>query len=82
MLNELRTVFYSEKIVVVSSFLYMLDLVAKLVVEKGYGSCCRIDGTVPSDKRQSIVDTFNRSGNNKYNVCLLSAKAGGVGLNL
>jgi SNF2 family DNA or RNA helicase len=42
---------------------------------------CRIDGSVPSEKRQKLVDLFNDTGS-PFFIMLLSTKAGGVGLNL
>jgi len=72
----------APKVVIVSSFTHMLDLVAKLVAWRQYGECLRIDGKTAVDKRQDLVDCFNRASNSKANVFLLSAKAGGVGLNL
>jgi DNA repair and recombination protein RAD54B len=42
----------------------------------------RLDGSTPASKRQDLVDRFNRSPPSNAFVFLLSAKAGGVGLNL
>lgn len=58
----------------------MLDSVETLANYRGW-STLRLDGTVLSDKRQSLVDRFNRS-NDPSLIFLLSSKAGGVGLNL
>ena len=38
-------------------------------------------GSVPTDKRQSLVDSFNRTTDPRF-LFLLSSKAGGVGINL
>lgn len=70
------------KVVIVSNFTYMLDLVAQLAAARGYGQCLRIDGDTAVDKRQDQVDCFNRASNHTATIFLLSAKAGGVGLNL
>jgi DNA repair and recombination RAD54-like protein len=51
-------------------------------VSKFHGwSSLRLDGSLPGDKRQKLIDIFN---NPKYNyfILFLSTKAGGVGLNL
>ncbi|ROT81158.1 DNA repair and recombination protein RAD54B [Penaeus vannamei] len=69
-----------EKIVLVSNYTSTLDMLANLCERYNY-QYLRLDGSVPTGKRQELVDRFN----NKYSkdfVFLLSAKAGGVGLNL
>ena len=65
---------------VVSSFTSTLDLVQGLAAYKGW-SHLRLDGSVATDKRQSLVDAFNRASDSRR-LFLLSAKAGGVGINL
>ena len=69
-----------EKVVVVSNFTSMLDHVQVLALERGWG-ILRIDGSVPTDKRQGLVDSFNRESDPRF-LFLLSSKAGGVGINL
>jgi DNA repair and recombination protein RAD54B len=71
----------SEKVVVVSNFTSTLDQVESLAGLRVWGETLRIDGQVPVDKRQSLVDAFNRPSD-KRRLFLLSSKAGGVGLNL
>lgn len=71
----------TEKIVLVSNYTSTLDVVEALVTALGY-SHVRLDGSTPSNKRQDIVDTFNRSSASQCFAFLLSAKSGGVGLNL
>ena len=71
-----------SKIVIVSNFTKMLDQIECLVKKRSYGECLRIDGQVSIEKRQDFVDCFNRKSEVRYNIFLLSAKAGGVGLNL
>lgn len=44
-------------------------------------STCRLDGTTPAAQRNNIVERFNNSYTSSF-VFLLSAKAGGVGLNI
>ena len=71
----------SEKIVLVSNYTSTLDIIEALVTSLGYGHV-RLDGSTPSNKRQDIIDTFNRSPASQCFAFLLSAKSGGVGLNL
>ena len=71
----------SEKIVLVSNYTSTLDIIEALVISLGHGHV-RLDGSTPSNKRQDIVDTFNRSPASQCFAFLLSAKSGGVGLNL
>lgn len=69
-----------EKVVVVSNFTAALDDVAAIARARGW-HCLRIDGSVPSDRRQKAVNHFNNAGS-PFFIMLLSARAGGVGLNL
>ena len=69
-----------EKAVIVSNFTSTLDLVEALARDRGYG-LMRIDGSVPTNKRQSLVDCFNRTSDRRF-LFLISSKAGGVGINL
>eukprot|EP01035_Chromulina_nebulosa_P024952 gene24952-32512_t len=71
----------AEKLVIVSSFTSTLDLVESLASRAGWGSAFRLDGQVPVQKRQPMVDQFN-SPTDKTFLFLLSCKAGGVGINL
>ena len=79
-LHTLRTT-TSEKIVLVSNYTSTLDLLEALVTSLSH-PYVRLDGSTPSSKRQDIVDTFNRSPASQCFAFLLSAKSGGVGLNL
>jgi DNA repair and recombination protein RAD54B len=65
-----------DKVVIVCHSTAALDDIEK---ELCY-SFARLDGRTPSKERMQIVDTFNRNAEPK--AFLLSAKAGGVGLNL
>jgi SNF2 family DNA or RNA helicase len=71
----------TDRVVVVSGQLAILDAVQDLVITKNGWSACRLDGTVSVDQRQCIVDYFNQTSCSDY-VCLLSTRAGGVGINL
>ena len=80
MLSKLRVISPEEKVVVISNFTSCLDQVEVLAKSKGWGFL-RIDGSIQSDKRQNLVDCFNRASDPRF-IFLLSSKAGGVGLNL
>ncbi|WPH03427.1 Hypothetical protein R9X50_00630700 [Acrodontium crateriforme] len=70
-----------EKVVLVSNYTSTMDILQNLLSSLGY-SFLRMDGSTPPAKRQDIVERFNRSSQSNAFVFLLSAKAGGVGLNL
>ncbi|KAK3828191.1 MAG: SNF2 family N-terminal domain-containing protein [Benniella sp.] len=70
----------SERVVLVSNFTQTLDLLEDLCIRQQYGFF-RLDGSTPTQKRQEYVDKFNEPSCRKF-VFLLSAKSGGVGLNL
>jgi DNA repair and recombination protein RAD54B len=71
----------SEKVVLVSNYTSTLDMLQSLLASLDY-TFLRLDGSTPASKRQDLVDRFNRSPPSNSFVFLLSAKAGGVGLNL
>ncbi|CCF57034.1 hypothetical protein KAFR_0C00390 [Kazachstania africana CBS 2517] len=68
-----------EKIVIVSNYTQTLDLIEGLISSLAL-TFVRLDGSTPVKQRNSIVSSFNNDQN--VNVFLLSAKSGGVGLNL
>ena len=70
-----------EKVVIVSNYTSTLDILQNLLTASGM-PFLRLDGSVPASKRQSLVDDFNRTPAERNFAFLLSAKAGGVGLNL
>lgn len=80
LLHNLHTT-TSEKIVLVSNYTSTLDLLAGLLTSLSY-PFLRLDGSTPSSKRQDLVDSFNHSPADTCFAFLLSAKSGGVGLNL
>lgn len=80
LLHTIRTK-TSDKVVLVSNYTLTLDLLCTLLTSLGY-PFARLDGSTPSGKRQDIVDTFNRAPQSLCFAFLLSAKAGGVGINL
>ncbi|KAF7712197.1 Uncharacterized protein PECH_003965 [Penicillium ucsense] len=71
----------SEKIVLVSNYTSTLTLLATLLTSLGL-PFLRLDGSTPAQKRQPLVDDFNRLPADACFAFLLSAKAGGTGLNL
>lgn len=80
LLHNLHTA-TSEKIVLVSNYTSTLNLLATLLSSLSL-PFLRLDGTTPVQKRQSLVDDFNRLPASSCFAFLLSAKAGGTGLNL
>ena len=70
-----------EKIVIVSNFTSTLTLLANLLSSLSL-PFARLDGSTPASKRQGIIDSFNNSPTSTTFAFLLSAKAGGVGINL
>ena len=80
LLHTIRTK-TSDKVVLVSNYTSTLDLLSTLLTSLAY-PFLRLDGTTPSTKRQDLVDAFNRTPGSTCFAFLLSAKAGGVGLNL
>ncbi|KAE8351264.1 SNF2 family N-terminal domain-containing protein [Aspergillus coremiiformis] len=70
-----------EKVVLVSNYTSTLNLLATLLTSLSL-PFLRLDGSTPAPKRQSLVEDFNRFPASRCFAFLLSAKAGGVGLNL
>ncbi|OAL44374.1 DNA repair and recombination protein RAD26 [Pyrenochaeta sp. DS3sAY3a] len=71
----------NEKIVIVSNYTTTLDMIERLLNALSY-TFLRLDGSTPASKRQALVEKFNRSPQKESFAFLLSAKSGGVGLNL
>ncbi|KAJ4288618.1 helicase [Kalmusia sp. IMI 367209] len=70
-----------EKIVIVSNYTQTLDMIERLLVSLSY-TYLRLDGSTPAKNRQSLVEKFNKTSKAMSFAFLLSAKSGGVGLNL
>lgn len=68
-----------DRVIIVSNFTTVLDLVEMMMKESRI-KFCRLDGSTPVNQRGGIVRRFNEGS--LGDVFLLSAKAGGVGLNL
>ncbi|MCJ1475516.1 helicase [Lambiella insularis] len=71
----------SEKIVLVSNFTTTLDQLQNFLTKNDI-KYLRLDGSTPASKRQDLVETFNRTPASAITAFLLSAKAGGMGINL
>ncbi|KAL9937012.1 hypothetical protein V8E36_004247 [Tilletia maclaganii] len=71
----------SDKVVLVSNFTTTLDVLEGILRKERY-SFCRLDGKTKQKDRMDIVNDFNRQSATKCFAFLLSAKSGGVGLNL
>ena len=70
-----------EKIVIVSNYTSTLDVLQNMLIGRGF-SWLRLDGSTPTDKRQDLVDRFNKVDADSAFAFLLSAKSGGAGINL
>ncbi|SCU97461.1 LADA_0H06414g1_1 [Lachancea dasiensis] len=68
-----------EKIVIVSNYTQTLDIIQNLLRSNNFTNT-RLDGSTPAKERDKIVNAFNKTPS--IFVFLLSAKSGGVGLNL
>lgn len=69
-----------DKLVLISYHTKTLDMLEGWLDHLDF-THCRLDGSTPSSARNSIVDDFNNPAKDFF-IFLLSAKAGGVGLNL
>ena len=70
-----------DRVVIVSYFTSILDAAESALSLRQFGSM-RLDGSVAADQRTKLVADFNAERNAESFVFLLSAKAGGIGLNL
>ncbi|KAH6644769.1 SNF2 family N-terminal domain-containing protein [Boeremia exigua] len=70
-----------EKIVIVSNYTMTLDMIERLLNSLSY-TYMRMDGSTPANKRQGLVERFNKTPKAANFAFLLSAKSSGVGLNL
>ncbi|XBW35465.1 hypothetical protein QEN19_001038 [Hanseniaspora menglaensis] len=70
----------NDKIVIISNYTQTLDIIQDLLKYKHHLPFIRLDGSTPAKLRPSIVKDFNT--NSHIKCFLLSAKSGGMGLNL
>jgi len=68
-----------DKVVIVSNYTQTIDMISRTLTKFKFSNF-KLDGRIPTSKRQKMVDTFNDTPT--YMVMLLSSKAGGCGLNL
>ncbi|KAK2956244.1 putative DNA repair and recombination protein RAD54B [Blattamonas nauphoetae] len=80
LLHHIHTMYPKEKVVISSIFTKMLNFIEELCVQRGY-SFVRLDGSTSGRDRQTAITTFTSPHSTTF-LFLLSAKAGGVGLNL
>ena len=80
LLHRIRSL-TNEKVVIVSNYTATLNILENLLCSLSY-PFLRLDGSTTIGKRQDYVDKFNRSDVQTCFAFLLSAKAGGAGLNL
>ncbi|RMZ76177.1 hypothetical protein DV737_g4940, partial [Chaetothyriales sp. CBS 132003] len=70
-----------HKVLIFSQFKTTLDIIETYATElRGWHRCCRIDGSISQDERYEQITAFNRDP--KYQLFLLSTRAGGQGINL
>ena len=72
-----HSVAVGDKILIFSHSLPTLDYIERLLSEKGY-KYSRLDGKTNMQIRQELTKDFNQN----KNVCIISTKAGGQGLNM
>lgn len=70
-----------EKVVIVSNFTSTLNIIESILKSLNL-TFLRLDGSTKANERSKIVEKFNKSTVDDNFILLLSAKAGGVGLNL
>ena len=70
-----------EKTIIVSQFTSLLSIMQPLLEEQNY-KWTRLDGTMSSRHRMSVIADFQSTAEDSPTVMLLSLRAGGVGLNL
>ncbi|GIQ83619.1 hypothetical protein KIPB_004968 [Kipferlia bialata] len=87
MLDLVERVYTSRKpkdkrrVLVFSQFTSVLDIAESVLDNKGIRHT-RIDGSVPTEERQTIMDDFNAEDNDDTAVMMLTTRAGGLGINL
>ena len=68
-----------HKVLLFSQFTMLLDILEDYCNYRGI-SYCRLDGTTSLEDREEYMNDFNNT--DKYQLFLLSTKAGGLGVNL
>ncbi|POR39751.1 Lymphoid-specific helicase [Tolypocladium paradoxum] len=82
LLDRLLPKLFSEghKVLLFSQFTTQLDILEDYSRELRGWNVCRIDGSVQQESRRQQIQDFNTD--QKYNLFLLSTRAGGQGINL
>lgn len=80
LMQTMRAVQRTERIVIVSNYTSTLDLIEVLCKQNNW-PVLRLDGTISVNNRTKLVDEFNNPQSNAF-AFLLSSKAGGCGINL
>ena len=70
----------SQKVIIFTSFTQMADMIAQFVADQWGVFSATLDGRLPIDDRQPLIDRF--SGIGGAAVLILNPKAGGAGLNI
>jgi ATP-dependent DNA helicase len=70
-----------HKVLIFSQMTKLLNLLERYLENKGY-HYCYIDGSVPIQERQKMINHFNSCAHDEKFVFLLSTRSGGLGINL
>jgi transcription termination factor 2 len=81
MIEHFSEEFPDDKMIVVSQWTSMLEVVGKNLENRDI-EFCEVKGDIKLNIRNDIVEDFNKPDNKRIRVMLLSLTAGGVGLNL
>jgi len=70
-----------DKVIIFSTFTHSINMLSNFINRQfGKHSCAILNGSVPPQERQKLVDEFNsRPG---FSVLVINPKAGGAGLNI
>lgn len=77
-LDEIKAL--DEKALIFTSFQESADIISSVVTDALGVWCCTIDGRMPVNQRQGLIDEFGSIKTTA--VCILNPKAAGVGLNI
>jgi SWI/SNF-related matrix-associated actin-dependent regulator of chromatin subfamily A member 5 len=69
-----------SRVLIFSQMTRLLDILEDYLIYRQH-KYCRIDGNTSGDDRETMIDTYNAPGSEKF-VFLLSTRAGGLGINL
>lgn len=70
-----------HKVLIFSQMTKLLNILERYLEYKSY-SYCYIDGSVPIQERQSMINHFNSCSHQEKFIFLLSTRSGGLGINL